>query len=105
MPIEKKDSSSNGRQDTIRKNRQIVVEIPDNIDVSPKVIFRYLAEKLTDAPDDQNTPISHDYLFRPIYKDSSSSSSSKTIDGNPFRPSASPFDHSTHDSHSSSEVN
>ena len=104
LTIEGRDRPSHGCHDTTRKNRQIVVEIPDNIDLPPGVIFRYLAEKLTDASDDQDTVTSHDYLFRPIHK-GISSSASKVADGNHSRPSISPLDHSTNDSRSSSEVN
>lgn len=100
MTIEEKDRPSTS-QETTRENRQIVIEIPEHIDVSPAVIFRYLAEKLSDTSDDQEAVISSDYLFRPVHK----TSSSTRINGNPSRYSISPLDHSMMDSHSSSEVN
>lgn len=99
MTIEESNRPSTS-QETIKESRQIVIEIPKDMDVSPTVIFRYLAENLGDISDGQHTEISADYLFRPVKK-----VSSRRINTNQSQCSISPVDPSMADLYSSSEVN
>ena len=83
------------------KKRQIVVEMPENIDISPSIIFRYLADKLANRSDDQNDVSAPSYLIRPKQTTLSLSS---IIDTDGARHRTSPSDHSESHSTSSSEV-
>jgi hypothetical protein len=88
-------------QGTATKNRQIVVEIPENIDISPAIIFRYLGEKLANMSGDQNEVSPPNYLIRP--KQTTMSLLNMT-DVYGSRHMTSPLDHSRSSSGSSSEV-
>ncbi len=88
-------------QESATKNRQFLIEVPENIDISPAVIFRYLAEKFAHMPDDRNEVTTPNYLIRP---QQTTISLSNMIDFNGSRRMTSPLDHSVGNSNSSSEV-
>ena len=73
------------------KNRQIVVEIPENIDISPSIVFRYLADKLVNMSDNRNEESSPNYLIRPKH---TTMSLLNITDVNGTRRMTSPLDHS-----------
>ncbi|CAF0873749.1 unnamed protein product [Adineta steineri] len=59
---EKIDQSDNPKG--AKKNRQWVVEMPDDTDISPAVIFSYLSEKFRNLPDNQNEHASSNNIHR-----------------------------------------
>ena len=88
-------------QGTATRNRQIIVEIPANLDISPAIVFRYLGEKFVQTSDYPNEMSLPDYLFRPKQ---TSISLSNIIDVHGSTKMASPLDRSASSSSSSSEV-
>jgi hypothetical protein len=100
LTVVEKVGSPNG-QGTATKNRQIVVELPDDRDISPAIIFRYLAGKLANMSDDQNELSPPNYLIR---SKQTTMSLLNITDVNGSRHMTSPVDHSESNSRSSSEV-
>ncbi len=100
LTIVEKFCESNDQESTT-KNQQLLVELPSNINISPAVIFRYLGEKFTNMPDDQNEDTPPNYLIRPKQI---TVSLSDTIDLNSSTHMKYPVEHSTDNSNSSAEV-
>ena len=96
-----KTTSQLNDQESSTDTRQFLIEVPGNLDVSPAVLFRYLAEKFANVPIDQNEDGPADYLIRP--KQTSVSLSGIT-DKNGARQIKSPSVHSPANSGSSLEV-
>jgi len=88
-------------QESATTNQQLLVQLPENINISPAVIFRYLGEKLANTPDDQNDDAPPNYLIRPKQ---TTISLSDMIDLNSSTRMKSPVDHSIGNSDSSAEV-
>jgi hypothetical protein len=93
------DHSNN--QATTTKNRQFLIDVPGNIDISPAVIFHYLGDKFADMSNDQNGVAPPNYLIRPKQ---TTVSLSNMVDSNDSRLMSSPLDDSASNSNSSSEV-
>jgi hypothetical protein len=100
LSIAEKLSPSNNEESSTH-NRQFLIEIPGNLDISPAVIFRYLAEKFANMPNDQNEDVPANYLIRPTQ---ATISLSNILDANGSRQMKSPMIHSPENSNSSSEV-
>jgi hypothetical protein len=82
-------------------NRQFLIEVPGNIDISPAVIFRYLAEKFANMSNEQNKDKTADYL---IHSKQTATSLSNMIGVESSRDRTPHIDHSLDNSNSSSEV-
>ncbi|CAF1455081.1 unnamed protein product [Rotaria sp. Silwood1] len=91
---------SSNEENTI-KNRQFLIEVPGNIEISPAVIFRQLAEKFANLANNTNEDTSSNYLIRP--KQSKTSLSNITC-VNESIPMNSCFGDSRSDSHLSCDI-
>jgi hypothetical protein len=100
LTISEKLCQSNDQESTTM-NRQFLIEMPRNLDISPAVIFRYLGEKFANMPDDQNEVVPPNHLIRPKQ---TTISLSNMIDFNGSRHMDPPLDHSAGNLNSSSEV-
>lgn len=47
------------------QNRQFLVEVPGNIEISPEILFRHLAEKFASMSNNKKVDTSSNYLIRP----------------------------------------
>ena len=82
-------------------NQHVSIIIPGSIGISPAVIFRYLADKFSNENEDQNDVEHPNYFIRPKQ---TTVSLSNIMDFKSFQHMASPFDYSSSNSSSASEV-
>ncbi|CAF3080757.1 unnamed protein product [Rotaria sp. Silwood2] len=59
------EACQSNTQENTTKNRQFLIEVPGNIEISPAVLFRQLAEKFASLANDKNEDTSSNYLIRP----------------------------------------
>ena len=100
LTVVEKSGQSVGQESTTN-NRQFLIEVPGNIDISPAVLFRYLGEKIVNISNNQNEDASANYLIR---SKQTTVPLSNTAGMDDSRQMKSPFDHSSDKSNSSSEV-
>jgi hypothetical protein len=95
-----KTSQSNDQEGT-RKNQQWLIEMPEDLDISPALIFRYLGEKFPNISNNQNEDVPRSYFIRP---EQATISLPNMIHFNGTKRMISPFDDSLDNSNSPSEV-
>jgi hypothetical protein len=88
-------------QEGARKNQQWLIEMPEDLDISPALIFRYLGEKFPNISNNQNEDVPSSYFIRPKQTTISLSS---MIHLNGTKRMRSPSDDSLDNSNSPSEV-